>query len=53
MVERAKAEGVERGNGTGAHSKDVAQDAAHAGGRAMIRLDERGVVVTLDLEHYC
>ena len=33
-----------------AHGEDVAQDAADAGRRALVRLDERRVVVALDLE---
>ena len=33
-----------------AHSEDVAQDSADAGGRALERLDERRVVVRFDLE---
>ena len=33
-----------------AHGEDVAQNAAHAGGRALERLDVAGVVVALDLE---
>ena len=34
----------------GAHREDVAHDAADAGRRALVRLDERRVVVALDLE---
>ena len=33
-----------------AHREDVAQDPADAGGRALVRLDRRRVVVALDLE---
>ena len=49
-VERAEADGVHRGDGARAHREDVAEDAADAGGRALKRLDEGGVVVRLDLE---
>jgi hypothetical protein len=50
IVERAEAQRVEQRDGPGAHGEDVADDAAHAGGRALIRLDERRVVVRFDLE---
>jgi hypothetical protein len=36
--------------GPRAHGEDVAQDAADAGRRALVGLDERGVVVALHLE---
>ena len=50
-VERvAEAQGVHGGDGTRAHGEHVAQDAAHAGGRALEGFDERGVVVTFHLE---
>ncbi|OIQ75837.1 hypothetical protein GALL_424880 [mine drainage metagenome] len=48
----AKAERVHRGNRARAHGKDVAQDAADAGGSALMRLDIRGVVVAFHLEHH-
>jgi hypothetical protein len=38
----AKAQRVHHGDGTRAHGEDVAHDAAHAGGRALIGLDEAG-----------
>ena len=50
MVGRAEAQRVHRGDGAGAHGEDVAQDAAHAGRRALIGLDEGGVVVAFHLE---
>src|SRR5262249_19806204 len=45
-----EAQGVEARDRPRAHREDVAQDAADAGRRALERLDERGVVVALDLE---
>ena len=45
-----EAEGVHHGEGTGAHGEDVAEDAADAGGRALVGLDVGGMVVRLDLE---
>src|SRR5262249_4523629 len=50
MVEAAEAQRVEIGDRTRAHREDVAQDAADAGGRALVRFDERRVIVALDLE---
>ena len=49
-VEIAEAQRVEQRDRPRAHREDVADDAADAGGRALIRLDERRVVVRLDLE---
>jgi len=46
----AEAEGVEDGDGARPHGEDVAEDAAHAGGRALEGLDERWMIVALDLE---
>jgi hypothetical protein len=37
----AEAEGVEHRDGAGAHGEDVAEDAAHPGGRALVGLDRR------------
>ena len=50
VVKGAEADGVEHGDGARAHGEDVAEDAADAGGRALERLDETGVVVGLDLK---
>ena len=50
IVERAEAQRIQHRDGPRAHGEDVAQDAAHAGGRALKRLDEAGVVVRFDLE---
>ena len=50
LVERAEAQRIHDGEGPRAHGEDVAEDAADAGGRALIRLDVAGVVVRLDLE---
>ena len=51
VVERPEAQRVHDRDRPRAHGEDVAQDAAHARGRALVGLDERGVVVRLDLEH--
>src|SRR5262249_56666899 len=50
LVELAEAERVEDRDRPRSHREDVAQDAAHAGRGALERLDERGVIVALDLE---
>ena len=49
-VRVAKAQRVQLRNRAGAHGKDVAVDAAHAGGRALVGLYGRRVVVRLNLE---
>src|SRR5262249_12227910 len=49
-VERSKAQRVQERDGPRAHREDVPDDAADAGGRALVRLDERRVIVRLDLE---
>src|ERR1700694_4636760 len=49
--QRAEAERVEQGDRPGAHGDNVADDAAHPGGSALVGLDGRRVVVRLDLEH--
>src|SRR3989449_8467662 len=46
----AEPQGVEDGDGPGAHGEDVAQDPADAGRRTLERLDERRMVVALHLE---
>ena len=50
MVRRAEAQRVHLGDRPRAHGEDVAHDAADAGRRALIGLDERRVVVALHLE---
>ena len=50
MVGRAEAERVQRRDRPRAHGEDVAQDAADAGRRALVGLDEGRVVVALHLE---
>ena len=49
-VERPEAQRVHERDGPRAHREDVPDDAADAGGRALVRLDERGMIVGLDLE---
>ena len=46
----AEGEGVHRGDRPGAHGEDVAEDAADAGGGALVGLDVGRVVVALHLE---
>lgn len=50
VVGGAEAQRVHHGDRAGAHRQDVADDAADAGGRALVGLDVRRVVVRLDLE---
>ena len=47
---QAEGQRVHRGNRAGAHGEHVAQDATHAGGRALMRFDVAGVVVAFHLE---
>ena len=49
-VQRAEAQRVHQRDRPRAHREDVADDAADAGRRALVRLDERRVVVRFDLE---
>ena len=49
-VERAEAQRVQQRDRPRAHREDVADDAADAGRRALVRLDERRMVVRFDLE---
>ena len=50
VVRAAEAKRVEIGDGPRAHGEDIAQDAADARCRALIGLDERGMVMALHLE---
>src|ERR1700682_3674807 len=50
MIWRAKTEKVQARDGARAHGKNVAQNSANAGRRALKWLDEGGVVVALHLE---
>ena len=50
VVEGSEPQRVHRGDGPGAHREDVAEDAADAGGRALVGLDGRRVVVALDAD---
>ncbi len=50
MVGLAEAQGVQQGDRARAHGEDVAHDAAHARRRALVGLDERGVVMRFHLE---
>ena len=51
-IQGAKAEGVEQGDGAGAHGEDVADDAADSGGRPLQRLHCRRMVMGLYLEYH-
>ena len=46
----AEEQRVHHGDRPGAHGEDVAEDAAHPGGRALVGLDGRRVVVGLDAD---
>ena len=48
VVERAEPQRIHHGDRASAHGEDVAEDAADAGRRALVRLDRRRVVVALD-----
>ena len=50
IVQAAEAQRIQHRDGPRAHGEDVAQNAADAGGRALERLDEAGVIVRFDLE---
>src|SRR5699024_12411219 len=50
VVDGTEAQLVHHCDRAGAHGDDVADDAAHAGGRALVGFDITGVVVGLDLE---
>src|SRR5687768_3049221 len=49
-VDLAEAQGIHAGDRARAHGEDVAQDAAHAGHRSLVGLDEARMVVRLHLE---
>ena len=51
MIERSELERVHARDRPRAHREDVAQDSADAGRRALVRLDERRMVVAFDFEH--
>ena len=51
VLEGAEPQRVEEGDGPRPHRENVADDAADAGRRPLVGLDERGMVVGLDLEH--
>lgn len=52
MFGRAKTQRIEAGDRPRTHGEDVAQDAADAGGRALVGLDVAWVVVALHLEDH-
>ena len=52
VVEGAEEQRVHEGDGPGPHGEDVAQDAAHTGGGALVGLDGRRVVVALDPQRH-
>ena len=49
-VERTKAQRIHHRDGPRAHGKNVAQNAAYAGGRALKRLNKTGMVVRFDFK---
>src|SRR5699024_4321359 len=50
MVDRPEPQLIHHGHRPGPHGDDVAHDATHPGGRALVGLHVAGVVVGLDLE---
>ncbi len=48
--QRAEVQRIQRSNGASSHGKNIAHDAAHAGGGALIGFDGARVVVRFDLE---
>src|SRR5918999_828086 len=52
MIDAAEAQRIERSDGARAHREDIAQDTADPGGGALIRLNERRMVVTFHLERH-
>ncbi len=44
-LDRSEAERIHHGERASAHGENVAQDAAHAGGRALVGLNVAGVIV--------
>ena len=50
MIDGAEAQRIERGDRPRAHGENIAQDAADAGGGALVGLNERRVVVAFHLE---
>jgi hypothetical protein len=50
LIQRTEAQRVQQGDRPGAHGENIADDAADAGRGALIRLDERRVIVRFDLE---
>src|SRR5207302_6467442 len=50
LVKRAEPQGVQQRDRARAHREDVAEDAPDSRRRALVRLDERRVVVALHLE---
>ncbi len=53
IVERAEAQRIHERDRTRAHREDVADDAADAGRRTLVRLDRRRMVVTFDAHRDC
>ena len=52
IIEGAESEGVEEGDGTGAHGENVPHDTAHAGGGSLEGFNGGWVVVGLNLEDH-
>src|SRR5262249_39776337 len=50
MINRAKAKRIERSDRSRAHSEDVTDDAADSSRCAMVRFNERGMIVALDFK---
>ena len=48
----SESKGVERRDGSGAHGENITKDTADTGGRSLIGLDGRGVIMRLDFEDH-
>ena len=52
MIDGAEAQRIERGDRPRTHGENIAQDAADAGGRALVGLDERRMIVAFHLKRH-
>ena len=52
MIDAAKAQGVERSDGPGAHGKNISQNTADAGGGSLIGFNKRRMVMTFHFESH-
>src|SRR6202008_3738948 len=52
-LDRPEAQRIHHGHGPRPHGENIAQNSPHPGGRALKRLDERRMIMRLDLERTC